>query len=173
MTPLFLPLRLSFLIGFLICSALIAFALYAQYVWMMDPCPLCILQRVVFIALGVVFLIGAIHGPRSNLRYVYAGLAICAALIGIGIASRHLWIQSLPPDQVPSCGAPLGFLLETRAGHGGLIGVLIKVLSGSGECAKIQPILGLPMPLWSLVWFALLGIWAMLAVSRQKSAQHA
>ena len=171
MNPLRWSFRVSFLLGFLLCAGLIGFALYAQYVLMMDPCPLCILQRVVFIALGVVFLAGGLHAPRGHGRWVYVALLVLLAAVGAGIAGRHLWIQSLPPDQVPSCGAPLGYMLETRASHGGLIGVLAKVLTGSGECAKVQPILGLSMPFWSLLWFVLLALWAMRAGVRRGAVQ--
>jgi disulfide bond formation protein DsbB len=157
MNPFGWSYRVSFFAGFLICAGLIGFALFAQYHLMMDPCPLCILQRVVFMAMGLVFLAGALHAPSGHGRWVYTGLVVVLAITGVCIAARHLWVQSLPADQVPSCGAPLGYLLETRAGNGGLIGVLLKVLSGSGECAKVQPILGLPMPAWSLLWFFLLG----------------
>lgn len=170
MNPLRWSFRISLLAGFLVCAGLIGFALYAQYVLQMDPCPLCILQRVAFIALGVVFLAGGLHAPRGGGRWFYVVLLVLVALVGIGIAARHLWIQSLPPGQVPSCGAPLGYLLETRAGNGGLIGVLLKVLSGSGECARVQPILGLSMPWWSLIWFVLLGAWAVLAGARRSKA---
>ncbi len=168
MNPLRWSFRVNFLLGFLLCAVLLAFALYAQYVLMMDPCPLCILQRVVFIALGLLFLIGGIQAPRGGGRKAYAALIVLVALVGTAIAIRHLWIQSLPADQVPSCGAPLGYLLETRAGNGGLIGVLLKVLSGSGECAKVQPILGLSMPAWSLLWYVLLAALAIVATRRPK-----
>jgi disulfide bond formation protein DsbB len=168
MNPFRWSYRISFFVGFLICAGLIAFGLYAQYVLLMDPCPLCILQRVAFMALGVAFLIGAVHAPRGTGRFVYTTLTVLIAAVGTAIAARHLWIQSLPADQVPSCGAPLGYMLQVRAGNGGLIGVLLKVLSGSGECAKVQSILGLPMPVWSLVWFVLLAAWAIVA-TRQRS----
>lgn len=167
MNPLRWSFRVSLLAGFLVCAALIGFALYAQHMLQMDPCPLCILQRLVFMVLGVVFLLGGLHAPRGVGRWVYVGLLVLVALVGIGIATRHLWIQSLPPGQVPSCGAPLGYLLETRAGNGGLVGVLLKVLSGSGECAAVQPILGLSVPWWSLIWFVLLGAWAVVAGTRR------
>lgn len=170
MNPLRWSYRVSLLAGFFACAGLIGFALYAQYALDMDPCPLCILQRVAFIALGAVFLIGGLHAPRGGGRWFYAGLLLLIALVGIGIAVRHLWIQSLPAGLVPSCGAPLGYLLETRASNGGLVGVLLKVLSGSGECAKVQPILGLSMPWWSLLWFVLLGGWAVQAGARRPKA---
>jgi len=157
MNPLRWSFRITYLVGFLVCAGLIAFVLFAQYRMGLDPCPLCILQRVAFIAMGMVFVVGAVHAPRGGGRWVYAVLVAVSALAGIGIASRHLWIQSLPPGAVPSCGAPLGYLLSTRDAHGGLLGVLRMVLSGSGECAKVEKILGLPIPLWSLIWFTILG----------------
>jgi disulfide bond formation protein DsbB len=172
MNPFHYSYRASFFIGFLICAGLLGFALYAQYVLLMDPCPLCILQRVVFIGLGLVFLAGALQAPRGNGRWAYVILAVLIAAIGIGIAGRHLWIQSLPADQVPSCGAPLGYMLETRAGNGGLMGVLLKVLTGSGECAKVEPILGMPMPFWSLVWYVLLAFWAIRAGVQRRRLRY-
>ncbi|NKZ38738.1 disulfide bond formation protein B [Oleiagrimonas citrea] len=168
MNPLRWSFRTLYLFGFLVCAGLIAFALYAQYVMLMDPCPLCILQRVAFIALGVVFLIGGLHAPKARGRWFYALLAVVAAGVGVAIASRHLWIQSLPPGAVPSCGAPLGYLLDTRDAHGGLLGVLKMVLSGSGECAKVETILGLSMPWWSLIWFVLLGLGGLFAVRSRR-----
>lgn len=168
MNPMRWSFRAFYLGGFLACAGLIAFALYAQYGMGMDPCPLCILQRVAFLALGLVFLVGGLHAPRGSGRWVYAVLVVLAALVGVAIATRHLWIQSLPPGEVPSCGAPLGYLLETRGAHGGLLGVLRMVLTGSGECAKVENILGLPMPLWSLIWFVLLGVAGMFAALRRR-----
>lgn len=149
--------RVIHLAGFLACAGLIGFALFAQYRMGMNPCPLCILQREVFIAMGVVFLVAGLHAPRGWGRWVYVGLVVVLALVGIGIAWRHLWIQAQPPGTVSSCGAPLGYLMETRDSHGGILGVLRLVLSGSGECAKVEDVLGLPIPLWSLVWYVLLG----------------
>src|SRR4051812_29935110 len=103
--------RLAFLAGFLISGGLIAFALYLQYFEYQDPCPLCILQRVVYIALMVVFLIAALHGPRRTGVTVYSSLLVVVSLIGIGIAARHVWLQHLPKDKVPACGPGLSYML--------------------------------------------------------------
>jgi disulfide bond formation protein DsbB len=168
MNPLRWSFRVFYLGGFLICAGLIGFVVFAQYHMGLDPCPLCILQRVVFMVMGLVFLVGGLHAPRGNGRWVYALLVAVTALVGVGIASRHLWIQSLPPGEVPSCGAPLGYLLSTRDAHGGLLGVLRMVLTGSGECAKVEKILGLPIPLWSLIWFVLLGAGGLLSARTRR-----
>lgn len=145
--------RLWFLVGALWCAALIAIALYFQYAVGLEPCPLCIFQRVAFIAVGLILLLGFLLNPRANLRRVIAGLASVAALVGASIAARHVWLQNLPADQVPECGPDLAFMLEVFPWQE----MLATVLSGSGECAEVQwSLLGLTMPGWSLVWLLVL-----------------
>ena len=163
MNPFRWSYRVTFLVGFLICAALLAFALYAEYGWGMTPCPLCIFQRIAFVVMALFFLLGAIHAPRGNGRRVYTGLVLAGAVGGIVTAGRHLWLQSLPPDQVPSCGPGLGYMLDAFP----FAKMLKLVFTGSGECAKIEPILGLPMPLWSLLWFVALAAFAVLATRRR------
>jgi disulfide bond formation protein DsbB len=158
--------RKRWLLGFVVCAALFSFALYSQSAWGLKPCPLCIFQRIAFIALGLVFLIGGLHAPRSaNGRRAYGLLAMIPALAGIGIASRHVWLTHLPPDQVPSCGPPLEFMMESNP----LTDVIKMVLTGSGECAKVDwHFLGLSMPEWSLAWFLVLAGWALHAAFRRR-----
>jgi disulfide bond formation protein DsbB len=142
------------LLGFAACAALLAYAYYAQFVLHLEPCPLCIFQRVGVFALGVVFLIAALHDPAPLGRRVYAVLLALAALATIGVALRQLYIMSLPPGSVPACGASLDFMLKVFS----LSEVLVKVLTGSGECAKVTwQFLGLAMPAWVLISAAALG----------------
>lgn len=158
MASLRLPgMRPAWLLGVVACAALIAYVLFVQYAQHIEPCPLCIFQRVAFIAMGAVFLIGGLHAPRGGGRHVYTSLLILFALAGIGIAARHLWLQSLPPDQVPACGPGLGYMLDAFP-----IGETIRmVFTGSGECAETNwQFLGLAMPGWSLICFVVLAIWA-------------
>jgi disulfide bond formation protein DsbB len=158
--------RARYLLGFLACAALIGFALYAQHRWYLNPCPLCIFQRIAFAALGLVFLLGGLFAPRGiGGRRAWGVLALVPALTGIGIAARHVWLTHLPPDQVPSCGPPLEFTMEASP----LADVVRQVLTGSGECAKVDwTFLGLSMPAWSLLWFVLLATWIVLAAFRRR-----
>jgi len=120
----------------------------------LEPCPLCIFQRVGVFVLGVLFLIAALHDPAAFGRRLYAVLLSLAALATVGIALRHLYIQSLPPGSVPACGASLDFMLKVFS----LSEVLVKVLTGSGECAKVTwEFLGLAMPAWVLISAVVLG----------------
>jgi disulfide bond formation protein DsbB len=158
--------RVRFLLGFLACAALIGFALFSQTHWHLQPCPLCIFQRIAFAALGVVFLLGGLFAPRGmGGRRTWGVIAMIPALAGIGIAGRHVWLTHLPPDQVPSCGPPLDFMMEASP----LADVVRQVLTGSGECAKVDwTFLGMSMPAWSLAWFLLLAVWILVTAFRRR-----
>ena len=141
--------------AFAACAAMMAYALYSQHYLLLDPCPLCIFQRVAVVALGIVFLLAAIHNPGRLGSAVYALLVAAAALAGAGVAGRHVWLQNLPPDKVPACGPGLDFMLDAFP----FAEVLNMVLSGSGECAETSWVfLGLTMPAWVFIAVVLLGI---------------
>ena len=160
--------RGQFLAGFVLCVGLIAYALYVQFGMLMLPCPLCILQRLAFAALGVVFLVGGLHSPKGRVgRAIYGVLALMPAAVGAGIAGRHVWLQSLPPGDVPLCTSMgLDYMVEAM----GPFKALSTVLAGSGECAKVDwTFLGLSMPAWTLAWFIGLGLGALWAGWRRRA----
>ena len=152
--------------GFLACVAMLGYALYAEKVLHLEPCPLCMFQRVGVAALGVVFLLAALHDPASRAgARAYAVLIAVVAAFPAYVAGRHVYIQSLPEGSVPSCGATLDYMLEVFP----LFDVVRKVLAGGGECARIDwSFLGLSMPAWSLLWFVLLTGWALYAAFRSR-----
>ena len=156
--------RLRFLLGAIAAFGLIALAIGFQHMDNLVPCPLCIFQRVAYAAAGVLFLIGALLPMRSRgARRGLAVLTLIPLLTGMGIAARHVWLTHLPPDKVPKCGPGLEYLLDS-VGAGCMIR---SVLTGSGECAKVDwHLLGLSMPEWSLVGFAALTLWCLLALLR-------
>jgi disulfide bond formation protein DsbB len=146
--------RLVNLAGFAVCCGLMGFALFAQHVLLLDPCPLCVFQRVAVIAIGIIFLVAALHNPAGAGRIVYGVFLALAAMAGASVAGRHAWLQQLPPDKVPSCGPGLDYMLDTLP----FTEVLSNVFRGSGECAEIVwQFLGLSMPGWVLVWMVALG----------------
>lgn len=148
--------RLHFLVGFLLCAALLAAAFYLQYAVGLTPCPLCILQRVAFIGVGGILLLGFLHNRRGWGRRVYAALAALAASFGAAVAARHVWLQNLPPEATPECGPGLAFMLDAFP----LQQALGLILQGSGECAEVQwSLLALTLPAWSLLWLVLLALW--------------
>ena len=155
-----------FLGGFLVCVGLMAAALYFQYVMHLEPCPLCILQRISVISLGVILLVGAIHNPGVLGQRIYGVFILIAAGLGAGVAGRHFWIQHLPFDQQPGCSYEFSYMLEKFP----LYKTLRLVLEGTGDCAQVVwTFLGLSMPGWTLVCFmGFVGLGLMFIISPVK-----
>lgn len=133
------------------CAALLGFGYYLQFVQHVEPCPMCVFQRLCYMAIVAITLLGALHGPRRSGVYVYSVMTSMAALIGAGIAARQTWLQHMPADQVPACGPGLEFMLEQFP----LAQVIKQALRGSGECAAVDwTFLSLSIAEWSLVCFS-------------------
>ena len=142
--------RAAFFLGFLICAALMGWAFWLQYGEGLDPCPLCMLQRVAIVAIGLIFLVGTFHEPGRVGAWIYAFLLLIVAVLGAALATRQVWLQSLPADQVPACGMGLSYMLETMP----FFDAIRRVLEGSGECAeKAWVFLGLSIAGWTLAFF--------------------
>ncbi len=157
--------RWLFLANTLAVTCLLGFAIFLQKVLHEDPCPLCMVQRYTFLTIGVISLIAALHGPKKTGTYFYGSLATLFSLAGIGVSSRHIWLQHLPKDQVPACGPGLDYMLD----HFPMADVLKELVHGSGECAaRGWDFLGLNIPEWALVWFSLIGIWSVLIMLRKQ-----
>lgn len=156
--------RWLYLCGALFAGGLMGFGLYLQYVKHQDPCPLCMVQRVIFIAILAVFALAALHGPKRAGERSYAALFALLSLSGVGVAARHIWLQNLPEDQLPACGPGLDYMLEIMP----MTEVLKQLMHGSGECAeKGWTFLTLGIPEWSLLCYLALGTWAVLIAIRK------
>ena len=159
--------RWLYLAGALVVAGLFGAALYLQYVLHQEPCPLCMIQRFIFIAILALFVLATLHNPKRLGAKIYAALIALAALSGIGVAGRHIWIQHLPKDEVPACGPGLNYMLENFP----MSEVLQELMHGSGECAaKGWTFLTLGIPEWSLIWYVLLGAWAVMIALREKQS---
>jgi disulfide bond formation protein DsbB len=142
--------RAAYLLGFLVCAGLMAFALYLQYGLDLEPCPLCVFQRIAMISTGVIFLVAALHNPGRGGAAFYAVLTLITAGTGAALAAWHIWIQGQPKGSVPACGMGLDYMLDTMP----LWDVISRVLKGSGECAEQGWLfLGLAIPSWTFVFF--------------------
>jgi disulfide bond formation protein DsbB len=149
--------RIVFAAIFALCAAFIAFALYLQEYRGLDPCPMCILQRYAFVAIGVAALAAAIHGPAGLALKVYGALVALFAVAGGGVAIRHSWLQHFPPAR-ETCGTDLEFLLNTFP----LSQALPKIFAGTGSCSKVDwKFLGLSIPEWALAWYVIFAVAAL------------
>ena len=154
--------RTYFLAGFLAAAGALAFAYYLQYASGLEPCSLCIFQRVAMAGVGLFCLLGFIHGPKAAGHRIYAALAMISALIGLGIAARHVWLMHLPADQVPACGPGLGYLVDIMP----LTEVFATVLRGDASCAEVKgAFLGVSLPAWTAFYFLLLSLASLAGVA--------
>lgn len=132
-----------------------SFALFFLQRYMgFSPCPLCIFQRIGLMIMGGFALIAAIFNPKpmiAKLLLWFGSLAgICWSMV---VAGRHVWLQHLPADQVPSCGPGLDYWLDTLP----MQQVFKEVFAGSGECASVDwRFIGLSIPEQSLILFSVL-----------------
>jgi len=150
--------RVWFFLGFLLCFGTMLVAAWFQFVKELEPCPLCIAQRIAVIAVGLVFLIAALHNPGRLGTRVYAVFGFVVAGIGAAISIRHVWLQNLPPEEVPACGPGIEYMFE----YFPLADAIKMMLSGTGECAEVLwTFLGISIPGWTLLTFIFLAIFSL------------
>jgi disulfide bond formation protein DsbB len=158
--------RVLFLGVFLACFALLGFGMVLQHVMHLEPCPLCILQRIAFIAIGAIALAAAIHNPHRRGWTVYGSLLGVFSVLGGGVAAWQVHLQHLPPGQVPECGPGLDYMLEVMP----LTKILPMIFKGSGECAEVTwTFLSLSIAQWALGWFVLFALVGAAVFFRRRS----
>ena len=154
--------RSVFLLLALSVIGLMGYGLYSQHIDGLQPCPLCMTQRIFFCLTGSMAFLAVIHKPSALGYRIYGGLTSLFAALGAAAAGRQVWLQHLPPEQVPACGPSLEYMLETFP----FADVLKTMIRGDGNCAEVVwQFLGFSMPEWSLLCFiglSLIGLWQML-----------
>jgi protein dithiol:quinone oxidoreductase len=157
------PRRPAYLLGFLVCAGLIAWAYWLEYVHGLEPCPLCMFQRVAVVVTGLIFLAAALHNPSTGGAVVYAVLTLIAAGTGAALAAWQVWIQAQPKGSVAACGMGLNYMMETMP----FTEVIARVLKGSGECAEQGWLfMNLAIPAWTFVFFVAMIIAAFALIRR-------
>ena len=156
--------RLVFATIFLACLGLMGFGLVLQEVQGLEPCPMCIMQRVAFIVCGFIALAAAIHNPAVMGSRIYGLLVAAAAIAGGSVAARQSWLQHNPP-KIVDCGPDLEFMLDSFP----LVQALPLIFRGTGDCSKVQwTFLGLSIAEWSLLWFALIALTGLFLLARKR-----
>lgn len=157
--------RIGYLLGFIASFALVGLGLYIQVKDNLEPCPLCIFQRIAFMVTGVLFLLAALHNPKGVWLRVHGALQFIAAATGVGIALRHIWIQNHADEVMAECGAGVAYLFENFP----LRKFLQLVFKGTGECSSIDwTFLSFTIPQLSLAAFAGLAVYAVTLVLVRK-----
>ncbi|MCK9259996.1 MAG: disulfide bond formation protein B [Azoarcus sp.] len=161
MTLTRMPARPIFFALFALCSAMLGFGLYLQEVVGLHPCPMCIMQRYALLTVGLLGLIGGLHGPGAVGTRIYASLIGLTAMTGAGVAANQTWLQLNPPG-IAECGPGLEYLMESFP----LTEVLPMLFRGAGDCSAIDwTFLGLSLANWSLLSFSaftVFSVWLLL-----------
>ena len=135
-------------------GGILCIGLLVEFALGLAPCPLCMMQRIWFALTGIVAWIGLSHNPRWG---IYPLVSALCAIVGGGFAIRQLWLQSLPADQVPSCGPNLSYMIDAFP----LGDLLAAMTSGTGDCAVVHDVI----PLMSIAGWSLLGFCLLLFAS--------
>jgi len=160
--------RPLFLLIFLGCASLLSAAIFISPFKDMNPCPMCMMQRAVFIALGALAIIATLHNPEYIGQKIYAIFLTLISISGASIAIRQLWLQSLPEDQVPACGPGIDYMIDVFP----LLEVIEMSLRGTGDCAKVQwSLFSLSIPAWSLLAFSSMALLALFILLRKRREQ--
>ena len=155
----FLKGKNGYLLGFVACFGTVALALFIQAQYHLEPCPLCISQRIVFMVLGVLFLIAAFVPPATILKKALTALQVLTTFVGAGVAIRHWYLQANKESMIADCGVGFDYMFENFP----LEKAFKLLFRGTGDCAAIDwTLLGLTLPqlaLISFVGFALYSIY--------------
>ena len=158
----------GYILGSVGCFTTVALALIIQTKYNLEPCPLCITQRMFFMGLGVLFLIGAFIIPKglkpaSLLQKIFAGLQVLTALGGAGWAVRHWYLQANKESIIADCGVGFDYMFDNFP----LKKMFKLIFKGTGDCALIDwTFLGLTLPQLALITFLFFGVYAIFLLKK-------
>ena len=147
-------------------------SLFEQYVMKMNPCVMCIEQRMSLVAIAVLSLLCQLLPLHKITGKTIAALIISApAVFGWAVAAKQIWLQGLPFDQQPDCGAPWTFRLRSAP----LFDLYEPLIRGSGFCGEIYRLFGISLPVWAILFFSmiLIIVWFMFWYTRKNRFQAA
>jgi len=153
------------ILGFVLSFSLVGLALYIQTAYQLEPCPLCITQRIIFMALGLSFLFSAVLRQRLW-QFIWAGVQILIALGGAGVALRHWWIQAHKGQIWVDCGVGFDYMFDNFP----LNKMLTLIFRGTGDCAAIDwTLFGLSLPQLALIAFLVLALYVLMMIKARRN----
>ncbi|MCE2706517.1 MAG: disulfide bond formation protein B [Proteobacteria bacterium] len=159
--------RLLFVLIAILSALSIFYAFYVQYYQNIEPCPLCIAERIIIGIIAILAILFAVHNPQNFLLRIYGFIVGGFAVFGIKVAAKHLWLISLPADKQPlSCGMPLDMLYKKIP----LNSFISYILKGDGECSRVNwTILGISAPTAVIILCSLVTIMSLYIIFAKKN----
>ncbi|EKE17121.1 MAG: hypothetical protein ACD_10C00608G0002 [uncultured bacterium] len=143
------PVRAWFATLALGCFGLVAIGMELQAILHLAPCPLCIFQRLLYLAIGALALFGFLW---PAIRLAWAGLIGLLALLGAAVAGYQTWMQAFP-ELATECGYAEPNAIERLVDWLGMQSP--SMFLATGFCTSRDWVfLGLSMANWSLLVFA-------------------
>jgi protein dithiol:quinone oxidoreductase len=146
---------------------LVLIAAYVEPFSSLDPCPMCMMQRAIYLLVAVFAVLGLLTYKSFLAQKIFAFLSLASSVSGILVAGRQVWLQHLPEDKVPACGPGLEYMIDVFP----LLEVIQMSLMGTGDCAKVQwQWLGLSIPAWSIVAFSTMALICLCILMKKRKA---
>jgi disulfide bond formation protein DsbB len=143
------PARLGALLA-LACATLVAGSFFVQHVLLVEPCPLCMIQRYTYAMLACVFLGVALMAARPRLQRALLFVALALVLLGGGVAAYQSKLQIFPEVQAATCSASLSYMMDTLP----VADVVTRIFEAKGDCSDTSfTIFGLTLAQISLAIF--------------------
>lgn len=150
--------RSLFFLAFFACVSIVGAAIYLEHVVVFAPCPLCLVQRVLYGLFAAVCLIAAAHSPQRRGWRRYSAALVMFSLAGMATAARQVWLQASPREDIASCLGNLQNMLDTMP----FLRVIGESLAGHADCSEITwSLFGISIPEWSLLAFSGLSLFAL------------
>ncbi len=158
-----LSIRFTYFIGFLLIAVLLGMAAYLEVYEGINPCPLCVLQRIVLIALGVIFFFAMVLKSNKIGQWIFGSMATLISLGGILLSGRQVWLQHMPQNGMGECGISLQYIFKIFP----FTEAIQHVWKGGIECSQHDwEFLRLSLAEWSFIWFIVFFILSLVQLKR-------
>ena len=155
--------RLTYFLGVILIALFLGSAFYLQTYKGINPCPLCLLQRIAMSVLGIIFILGTIVKFKKYGNLFLSVLGLLASGLGLLFAGRQVWLQILPPSSSGDCSASLSYIFNVLS----IKEAFMQVWQGGMECSQTGwQFLHLSLAAWSLIGFAILFLLVLLQIKR-------
>lgn len=146
---------------FLFCLGLIGFAIYLQTVMLVAPCPMCEMQRLVFLLIAFISMIALLLKPKHKGICWFGSITGGLSLLGVLLAGHQVWLEIYPPPASDVCGVSLSYLFKVLP----FSSAVKMAILGTGDCAKVTwRLLGLSIPAWSFISYVVLGFLSLYSI---------